>query len=221
MNLFSEPVPPSIAGIDLRCGDVADTLSVRGASLVHADPPWSYSNQQEGCASGQYDLCGDPQIAQVVADSYECAAEGAHLILWTTWPKLGEWVAVSASLPWRLVSGGCWTKANQLGVGYHWRGDCEPILLYVKGRTGRPREALSNSHVSKRGQHSEKPVGFLRGVVRAFTPPDGLVLDLYAGLAPMARACAHEGRQYVGAEIDETRHRAGMSLLRQHRTEVL
>ena len=34
----------------------------------------------------------------------------------------------------------------------------------------------------------------------------GRVLDLYAGFAPMARACRIEGRQYVGAEIEPARH---------------
>ena len=42
---------------------------------------------------------------------------------------------------------------------------------------------------------------------------DGSTLDLYAGMAPMARACHRTGRRYIGAEIDPERHRQAMDRL--------
>jgi hypothetical protein len=43
------------------------------------------------------------------------------------------------------------------------------------------------------------------------------VVDLYAGLAPSARACLIEGRRYLGAEIDPARHAEALARLAQVR----
>ena len=43
--------------------------------------------------------------------------------------------------------------------------------------------------------------------------PGDLVLDLFAGMAPVARACARTGRRYVGAEIDPERYRQAVNRL--------
>jgi len=98
-------------------------------------------------------------------------------------------------------------------VGYHWRGHSEPVALFTCGACGRPATMLANAHVSRPTDHSEKPEAWLREWVEAWTSPGDLVLDLYAGLAPMARACKATGRRYTGAEIDHERHQTAMARL--------
>jgi hypothetical protein len=215
LALFADPRPPVPAGIDLRLADVADVLpTVSGAALVHADPPWTYNNTgTEGAAAGEYALLTDAGIAAHIDAAYDCAAEDAYLVLWTTWPKLTEWLAASAAMRWTYKTGGCWGKSGRLGVGFHWRGDSEPVLVYTKGSPRPADRTVSNLHVSQREAHSEKPTAWLRRMLAAFSPPGGLVLDVYAGLGPMARACALEGRRYVGAEIDPDRHAKALGLL--------
>lgn len=115
---------------------------------------------------------------------------------------------------WRPVTGGAWGKTNGLGVGFHTRGDAEPWLLYVKGSV-RPQGHLSNLCLSPRVGHSEKAQGPLRDIVRNYSRPGDLVLDLYAGSsASLARACRATGRRYAGAEIDEARHAEALQRLR-------
>ena len=60
-------------------------------------------------------------------------------------------------------------------------------------------------------------VGWQAEMIRRWCPPGDLVLDLYAGMGSVARATlrAGEGRRYVGAEIDEGRHRAALGLIAQ------
>ena len=203
-------------GIDLRCVDVADLLDeVCGASLVHADPPWAYDNQRiHGATDGHYiDVAGMDPIVSVVDAAFDCAAEDAYLLLWCTLPMLADWFAASTGMRWTYKSGGVWAKTGRLGSGFHWRGDGEVLLLYVRGSPRPFERSASNAHVSERTEHSEKPEAWLRSLVRAFAPADGLVFDLYAGLAPMARACAHEGRSYIGAEMAVERHEMARALL--------
>ena len=201
--------------IDLRCCDVAELLGeVRGAALVASDPPWSYAN--EGCrgtAVDEYDTITNADIAGHIDAAFDCAAPSSYLRLWCTFPKLAEWMDASKAMRWEYKSGGAWAKSSGFGVGFHWRGDSEILLLYVKGNPRPLHKYASNLHIGPRTAHSEKPKEWLEKLTEAFCPQDGTVLDLYAGLAPMARACKATGRDYIGAEIDPERHRHAMAKL--------
>lgn len=224
MSLFPNlsPLRPP-PGIDYRLGDIRDTLTVRGAALIHADPCWQYSEGAAGKGMAQPELNGiyncmsDAAISEILDLAYDCAAPGARLVCWTTWPKMLEFLSAGgAGKRWEYVTGGAWLKERQVGVGYHWRGQTEPVLVFV--RRGAPahldrEHLLLNGYASVPEEHSRKPLPWLRTMLRAWTPPDGLVLDLWAGLAPMAAACKLEGRRFVGAEIDPERWATGCALV--------
>jgi len=213
-DLWGQRAHPTKPGIDLRCCDVAEILTeCRGARLVMADPPWQYDNAAvQGNAEDEYGLLTMADIGAHLRAAYDSAADDAYLLCWCTWPKLEEWLTAGHEIGWRYKSGGSWHKTSGLGVGFHWRGDTEPLLLYVKGAP-KPLGCARNGYGSPRQAHSEKPAEWLSALVEAFTEPDDLVLDLYAGLAPMARACLATGRRYLGAEIDPKRHTMAMARL--------
>ena len=207
--LFAPPVAPRFDRwriVEADAATVADV--VMGARLVHIDPPWTYSNAAvRGNAADEYGTISMEQIAAHVDATFDAAAPDAYLFLWTTWPKLAEWMAVGAGR-WRYVTGGAWHKVGRLGIGFHVRGDTEPWLLYVKGKP-RPVGPLSNGYASERQEHSEKPAGYLRAVVEALCPVGGTVLDVYAGRSPLGVACVHADREYVGIELDAERAAMG------------
>ena len=180
-----------------------------------ADPPWSYDNAGvHGNAADEYPLMTEADIAAILDTTWDTAAPDARLAVWTTHPKLMEWIRAGHAGPrWRYVSGGSWAKLRQVGVGYHWRGRTEPVHLFAKGAAGRPGALLENGHESIPGDHSEKPVEWMRQWIRAWTEPGDLVVDVFAGLAPLARACLLEGRRYVGAEIDRERWETALARL--------
>ncbi len=206
---------------------LADAYSVarhtHGARLVHADPPWQYTNAAatglNGVTGHHYDVITPAEIARDLNAAFDSAAPDAYLLLWITWPILAEELgrlangkgAIFPGLKWRSLSGGSWHKTSGMGVGYHWRGNSEPLLLLSKGKPKPLYKALSNAHAGPRSRHSEKPEPYLRELIAGFTAPGDLVLDLYAGLAPMRRACSATGRRYVGAEIDPERHAAALA----------
>ena len=218
MNLFPNTKQyPDLQNIDLRCCDVAEILEeAKWATLVMADPPWVYECSAIPRGDGSmaelpYSLLTMEQIGQHVNRAHHCVENG-YFLCWCTWPKLHHWLSIP--IDWTYKSGGCWTKTGGIGVGHHWRGDCEPLLMYTKGKP-KPRRTVRNAFSSERQAHSEKPTEWLVELVRAFSDPGDLVLDLYAGLAPMARACHITGRRYIGAEIDPERHQAAMGKLWQ------
>lgn len=223
LPLVSLKQPPQQEGIDLRLCDVTDILTpevIGQARLVMSDPPWSYSEvnpRDDGTFAGiDYGVLSMPDIASHHRMAARAVKAECRMLVWTTFPMLADWMAQDIA-PMHFKSGLSWHKQGGIGQGYHLRGDAELALMYTKGATGRPYTALSNSYASPRTAHSEKPVGLLRRLLRSWTQPGDLVVDMYAGLAPMARACLAEGRSYVGAEIDPQRHADAMTALAQRR----
>lgn len=157
--------------------------------------------------------------------SGRCLRYGGRLALWTCWPLLVEAVVASRVVPWLDVpgiewkTGGAWTKGGRPGVGYHWRGHSEPVLVGVRkgGAAGRCASMLRSGFFSHPEQHSRKPAPWMADWVRAWVPAGGLVLDLYAGLGSVAEAVAMagEGRRYLGAEIDPERHATALAMVRR------
>jgi N6-adenosine-specific RNA methylase IME4 len=226
--------------IDLRCCDVAEMIADLPdgcASAIHSDAPWRYGMglpanygddtglSLKGLARMQYDGLPELTIAEHLASTYRIAARNAYLFFWCTFPKLAEWMAVTPGR-WKYVTGAAWGKSRGLGVGKHFRGDTEILLVYKKG-TPMP---IGGSHtnlwltcetqgglwLAPRQEHSEKPQVALRALIEMAVPADGLLVDLYAGAsASMARACRALGRRYVGAELDEARWQRAMIRLSQ------
>lgn len=210
------PADVSPEDVEIRLCSVADLLKApdaRGAHLVHADPPWVYDDQGiNGAAQTHY---GGMTVAEIAAEldrAWDVAADDAYLLVWVTFPFLVEFIGQAVTTRWIYKSGGAWVKTGRMGSGHHWRGDAEALLLFVKGRPA-PFATVSNGHTSERSAHSEKPEPWLEQLTRNFCPPGGLVLDLYAGRAPLARACWTARRRYLGAEINEARHREAAALL--------
>ena len=209
----------SCCGADALLASTAE--SGRVADLVYADPPWTYTQQGgpdwscRGAAQDQYAGLTVDEIAEHLSAAHAIASDDCYLIVWCTWPKLAEWMSASAPMPWTYITGGAWGKTSGLGVGFHFRGDSEPLLLYRKGRP-RPLTARSNLWLSARTQHSEKPRAALEPLISSLCPPGGLVLDPYAGQsASCAIVCRRLGREYMGSEIDPARHAAAMLRLSQ------
>jgi hypothetical protein len=222
MFLAQTPPPPP-PSIDLRLCSVAELvaeLSIK-VPLVVADPPWHYS-QAPGHSANPDNHYSSMSDADVVRDLDAAAGlvDAGRLAVWCTWPKLGQFmdaIAKAERWRWKYVTGGSWTKTGgRPGTGYHWLGQSELVLLFRRGTNLCAKwGALTNAHVSSRQLHSEKPADWMAGWIERWTEEGDTVVDLYAGLAPVARACLQTRRHYVGAELSPERHAAALTKLRQ------
>lgn len=195
-----------------------DELAARRdrVGLVHLDPPWLYRTSPQGAASDHYDGLPVDRIAAHLRRCADAAAPDCYAVVWCTWPLINQWMAADVGR-WEYLTGGSWHKTGgRSGIGYHWRGNSEPILVY---RIGRPRpiggEVVSNAITSPRAEHSAKPIGHLSRILRSWCRPGLPVLDLYAGLATAASACQIAGLDYVGCEPDPGRYAAARDRLSQ------
>jgi hypothetical protein len=232
LSLITVEEPTQPDGVDLRCCSVEDLFEeVQGARIVFCDPPWTYSNSGDKTrsAASHYPCLKMRDIVRHVRQSYDSAAEDAYLVIWATFPLLGEWMAASTeeAIRWRYVTGGAWAKIGAPGAGFHWRGNAEPILIYRKGKP-KPctTKILRSTHVTEQhrgiGQrtaealaHSEKPISYQTNMIEVWSNPGDLIFDVYAGLCSVGRAVrrAGGGRRYVGAELDPERYRQAVDRL--------
>lgn len=233
MRLLRPRAPELPDTIDLRCGDIGATLDdiePGSVDLVIADPPWSqYSLEAAGrpkrVPKDVYKVLSEDDIGQHLGRSASLLRPGGRLALWTCWPLLVEALSGAERPPWLDIAdiewktGGAWSKLGPPGCGYHWRGHSEPVLVGVRsgGPAGRCASMLRSGYTSEVEQHSRKPAPWIADWLRAWVPPGGLVLDLYAGLGsvPEAVVMAGESRRYIGAEIDEDRHAAALAIVRR------
>lgn len=222
------------AGIELLTAEVAAALPrLPGelVDLVHVDGPWTYDNGSgrdvgelsiNGAQSRRYGGLSVEAIAADLVAAYRVAKPDAYALAWVTWPflmpfafELGR-LYHAGKLPWEPLSGGAWGKLGGPGIGFHWRGKSEPVLLFRKGRPKPHRDDTENLWLTRRDEHSEKPLEALVAMTTTFSPPGGMVLDLYSGLAPLARVCASHRRRYLGIEASASRNADALRALRLH-----
>jgi N6-adenosine-specific RNA methylase IME4 len=168
-------------------------LSKYGTIL--ADPPWAYERASRhakltGYSNYEYepltteDLCNLPVA--------EAAADNAVLLLWTTWPMIGEAMKVIDAWGFKYTTGLPWVKYQKLdagteafpdapgfkpiyGVGYWMRGASEPILLAKRHKAASVRTPYVGL-LSPNASHSRKP-NSLYELAEAFPGPR---LELFA-----------------------------------------
>lgn len=98
-------------------------------------------------------------------------------------------------------------------VGY--RHECAYIL--AKGRPALPLDPLPDvlgwKYSGNRRHPTEKPVTSLQPLIESFTHPNSIVLDPFAGSGSTCVAAVQAGRRYIGIELMEQYHKAGIERL--------
>lgn len=96
-----------------------------------------------------------------------------------------------------------WDKCT-IGMGYHWRNQCEYILMFEKGERKLNDNGLSNliRHVRiMNGYPAEKPLALYMNIIRNSSQEGELVLDPFCGASGnIAKACIRLNRRYIGIE---------------------
>ena len=171
--------------------------------VVLADPPWAYEKTSRheklrGYSDTHYAPLDTKALRELPVSKY--TADSAVLLLWTTWPFIGDALQVVDAWGFEYVTGLPWVKVTSrddtkpvYGVGYWMRGATEVILIGKKhgGRSARTpfiglveegfTDPLSGL-VTESFQHSRKPddVYMLAEAFGAQVAPGKPRLELFA-----------------------------------------
>lgn len=116
-------------------------------------------------AAAKYDVMTNEDIAALPIG--QITEKNAVCFLWVTVPLLPEGMAVLSAWGFKYKTMLTWRKVMSLGMGFWFRGQCEHLLLGVKGTPKAFRCQEINFHQSKAGAHSSKPEHFRELISRA------------------------------------------------------
>lgn len=144
-------------------------------------------------------------LRSVAFEAARVLVDGGSMLTFCDWrqtPNLGP-ALESAGLRWQQLI--VWDKQSA-GMGVGFRAQHEIVLLHVKG-TGRFHDNSAGNVIrcgrvraADRQHPTEKPLELLRRLVRTVAPPQGVVLDPFAGSGTTGAAALQEGRRFVGIE---------------------
>jgi site-specific DNA-methyltransferase (adenine-specific) len=97
------------------------------------------------------------------------------------------------------------------------RYEHEVAYLLAKGDVVPPAQPIPDvidfRYTGNKLHPTQKPLGALRPLISAFCPPDGIVLDPFAGSGSTLVAAKQLGRRFIGFEIDAGHHRTATTRL--------
>jgi site-specific DNA-methyltransferase (adenine-specific) len=197
------------------CLNVLPGLPRRSVNFVLTDPPYGvrYTSRDGRSVPNDDHLDWlDPAFAEIF-DVMEwhsfCVSfygwESADLFL-TAWRKAGFEPVGHLVFPKR------YTSAERFLRYQH-----ECAYLLAKGRPRRPEWTIGDvidwSYSGNRLHPTQKPVSVLLPLIEAFSAPDGVVLDPFAGSGSTLVAARMLNRPYVGIELDAGYHAAAVRRL--------
>jgi N6-adenosine-specific RNA methylase IME4 len=154
--------------------------------LIYADPPWPWETfgplgRIRSCADHHYSLGTIDEIKALPVT--RLAADDTVLLMWGTWPRLPDVLAVVQAWGFAYKTCGfCWVKQNpngdglHTGMGYYTRSNSEFCLLATRGTPGRIAADVHQVVLAPVGGHSVKPEEVRRRIERLFAGP---YLELY------------------------------------------
>lgn len=169
------------------------------------DPPWKYSNRQNGAAEKHYPLMTYKELAAMPIPSV--AANDSVLLMWATWPQLDVAMKLINDWGFNYVTGMPWIKLQEhpiadlfsnivmvptFGTGHWLRGCSEPILIARRGKPRLPKN-VPLGLLSKRLEHSRKPESLHEYAEQL----DGPYLEIFARRA-------HDGWDVFGNEVADS-----------------
>jgi len=163
-----------------KAGVVDNLEKVVGTfKCIYCDPPWAYGDKTgRGSAHLNYptmpieDICSLP-VGQIAFK------KGAHLWMWTTWPKIRDYAPQEVLDAWGFEWKGeiIWNKMI-IGPGRWLRNQTEVLIFATKGKLDRMRNDLPGYFEKQREQkHSRKPVEMYE-IIESFSP--GPRIELFA-----------------------------------------
>lgn len=174
-------------------------------ALIYADPAWKYDMfSEKGEAkspNAKYDTMSLEELLAMRDDVIFATAPHAVCVMWVTFPKLHEGMALMKGWGFQYKTGGPWIKRAgtgnpNMGTGYIMRGAAELFLIgtlgqpTIKERSKSQRNVLLTGEWPKRiedidsvmldtqiREHSRKPEEMVEIIEALF---DGPYLELFA-----------------------------------------
>lgn len=197
------------------CLSVLPTLHGESVDAVITDPPYGMNYQSAWRTDSS---ARKPKIANDerpfiwwLHDAFRVTRTGGALICFCEWRHQEVFRTAIQTAGFTVKSQIIWDRE------WHGMGDLKAafapqhdvIWFAVKGSFSfpgkRPRSVVRCQRIAAEDlvHPTEKPIELMRQLVRAVTPPGGVVLDPFAGSGSTGAAAVLEGMRFIGIERDD------------------
>lgn len=166
----------------------------------------------------------DEWLQPACNEMYRVLKKDALMVSFYGWNRVDRFVNAWKAAGFSIVGHLVFTKtyaSKSAFVGY----THECAYLLAKGRPQLPANPLPDvqpwKYTGNRHHPTEKPVSSLQPLIESFCPPNGIVLDPFAGSGSTCVAAEQAGRRYIGIELLPQYHAAGVQRLADLRRAMM
>ena len=200
------------------CGDclqILRQLPDACIDLILTDPPYGiHYKDRQGCAI--YNDDNTRWVFPAFAEMYRVLKPNAYCVSFYAWSKAARFLSAWKECGFSPVGHFVWAK-RYASCTRHTKMKHEQAYLLAKGKPALPEfppdEVLAWKYTGNVLHPTQKPVGSLTPIIEAYCPPNGIVLDPFAGSGSTGAAARQCGRQFILIEKVTAYYRAAQSRL--------
>lgn len=186
-----------------ECAAVLKTLPAQSVDFVLTDPPYLVRYKDRDGRTIQND--SDPGVLDAFTDVYHALKPNTLCVSFYGWNRVDAFFAAWKAAGFTPVGHIVFTKTYASSQRFL-RYAHESAYVLAKGRPPLPAAPISDvrpwQYSGNRVHPTEKSVDTLRPIVEAFSKPNDVVLDPFAGSGSSLVAAALLGRQHLGIELE-------------------
>jgi site-specific DNA-methyltransferase (adenine-specific) len=199
---------PANTVIKADCLEILPALSQASVDFILTDPPYLVRyRSRDGRVVPNDD--NDRWLKPAFAELYRVLKDDSFCVSFYGWPSADKFLEAYRAAGFTVAGHLVFPKdyASQKGF-VQYRHECAHLLS--KGSPWRSAEPIPDvlpwRYTGNRLHPTQKPLEALELLIESFCPPDGLVLDPFAGSGSTLAAAKSLGRKWLGIELDAKYH---------------
>lgn len=186
------------------CIEIMRRMPRNTVDFILTDPPYLVNYRDRTGRSIQNDS-DDNWLKPAMAEAYRVLKPNRLMLCFYGWPRAEQFLEAWREAGFRPVGHLVFRKSYTTKARF-FKYQHEQAYLLAKGDPQVPKHPLSDVqrfHYTGNKLHpTQKAVMSLAPIVRAYSLPEGLVLDAFCGSASTCAAALLTGRKYMGLELD-------------------
>jgi len=211
-NLTPTPVNTVLHG---DCATLMSGMAAESVDCILTDPPYIVNYRSRDGRNVPNDN-NSAWLQPAFTQMHRLLKPAAFCVSFYGWHKADLFIAAWRAAGFRMVGHIVFHKRYASSVRFL-RHQHEQAYVLAKGDPPFPTHPVPDvidwRYTGNRLHPTQKPVASLTPIIKAFCPPDGVVLDPFCGSGSTLVAARQLGCRYIGIDIDAEYHHTAVTRL--------